>query len=75
MQAMVNAELQKAGTSGRADAVSTNQLGKQGGAAQAADLANEPVPTTLKARKSEKVSCYLREQLSCGAELHWTGQC
>ena len=52
----MNAELQKAGTSGRADAVSTNKLSKQGAAAPAGDLADEAVPTTIKARKSEKVS-------------------
>ena len=56
LQATVNAVLAKAGTSGRADAVSTNKLTKQGGAAPAADLADEAVPTTVKARKSEKVS-------------------
>ena len=68
----MNAELQKAGTSGRADAVSTNKLSKQGAAAPAADLADEAVPTTVKARKSEKVShqpSYLWHALSARASV------
>ena len=51
-QAIINEELKKAGTVGKADAVSTNKLGKQ---AATADIGDEDTGTSVKARKSEKV--------------------